>query len=42
MVLGLSPGIIAALAVASGLLPLGVAPVAVLLGAIAALVHARA
>ncbi len=41
MVLGLAPGIIAALAVASGILPLGVAPVALLLGAIAALVHAR-
>jgi Cu+-exporting ATPase len=41
MILGLSPGIVAALAVASGLLPLGVAPVALLMGAVAALVHAR-
>jgi len=41
MALGLSPGIVAALAVASGLLPLSVAPVGLLLGAIAAIVHAR-
>jgi len=42
MALGVSPGIVAALSIAWGVAPISTAPIALLSGALAALVHARA